>query len=260
MRPVVPLLFGIAGLGFFGAMLYAASRGRRDRGAVITYETPAQIFTPSVRPAPSPIRLPPVTPVATPPAPRPVTSTTEPGGGYVPTTTIPKQLSPAIVASARKWAKVRGVPTQELLATILVESSGKVRAWNCQPGPKPSACTKENSRGLMQVNINAWMPLLSANGMTAEDLYNVDKNIQIGSYIYAKYRKEVQSLIAQSGIAQTLPIGTITRLYYKGPKYVRDKILAGKVLGTTPATRPYKQTAEAVANWDNAMAKVSGIA
>jgi len=255
MRPAVPLILGVTGLGFFGVMLYAVSRRRRDQGQVITYETPAQVFAPSPYTASASVPAP-----ALPPVPKAVTSTTEPGGGYVTTTTIPKQLSPAIVASARKWARVRGVPTQEILATILVESSGVVRAWNCQPGPKPNACTKENSRGLMQVNINAWMPLLQANGMTVEDLYDVDKNIQIGSYIYAKYRKEVQGLIAQSGVAQTLPIGTITRLYYKGPAYVRDKILAGKVLGTTPATRPYKQTEQAVANWDNAMAKVSGIA
>jgi hypothetical protein len=255
VRPAVPLLLGVAGLGFFGVMLYAVSGRRRGQGQVITYETPAQIFTPAYTPQAA---LPSVPPA--PPAPTPVTSTTEPGGGYVPTTTIPKQLSAAIVASARKWAAKRGVPTQEILATILVESSGKQYAWNCQPGPKPNACTKENSRGLMQVNINAWMPLLKANGMTVDDLYDIDKNIMIGSYIYAKYRKEVQDLIAQAGVAQTLPIGTITRLYYKGPKYVRDKILAGKVLGTTPATRPYKQTEQAVANWDNAMAKVSGIA
>lgn len=112
----------------------------------------------------------------------------------------------------------------------------------------------------MQVNINAWKPLLAANGMTVDDLYDIDKNIQIGTYIYAKYRKEVQNLIAQSGVRQTMPIGTITRLYYKGPKYVSDAIRAGRVLGTTPTTRPYKQTAEAVANWNAATAKVSAVA
>lgn len=239
---LVPLLLGTAGLGFLGIML-AARSAARGRGRVITYETPARIVAPPYVPSA-------YTPPASPAAP----------SGYVQTITIPPELSAEIVNSARKWAAVRGVPTQEILATILVESSGKQRAWNCQPGPRPNGCTKEDSRGLMQININAWSPILAANGMTVADLYDVDKNIMIGSYIYAKYRAEVQSLIAQSGVRQTMPLGTITRLCYKGPKYVRDAILAGRVLGTTPTTRPYKQTAEAVAKWNRAMSKVSAVA
>lgn len=247
---LVPLLLGTVGLGFFGIML-AARSAARGRGRLITYETPARVVAPAPAAAYAPT-------YASPAPPRPAPAA--PSSGYVQTVTIPPELSAEIVNSARKWARVRGVPTQEILATILVESSGKQRAWNCQPGPRPDGCTKENSRGLMQVNINAWRPLLAANGMTVEDLYDVDKNIMVGSYIYAKYRAEVQNLIAQSGVRQTMSLGTITRLYYKGPKYVKEAILAGRVLGTTPATRPYKQTAEAVANWDRAMSKVSAIA
>jgi hypothetical protein len=249
VRRLVPLLLGTAGLGFLGIML--AARKMRG-GRLITYETPARVLTPQPVASYAPARQ-----AVAPPAPTPAL---RPEGGYVSTVTIPPELSPAIVASAQKWAGVRGVPVQEILATIIVESRGKPRAWNCRPGPRPSGCTKENSRGLMQVNINAWKPLLAANGMSVEDLYDIDKNIMIGSYIYKKYRDEVRGFIAQSGVQQTMPIGTITRLYYKGPKYVRDAILAGRVLGTTPATRPYKQTAEAVANWNKAMAKVSAAA
>jgi hypothetical protein len=254
VRRLVPLLLGTAGLGFLGVLL--AARKLRG-GKVIASETPAQVAPSSYAPASVPAAPVARAPALAPPSPPPPPRSSE---GYVPAVAIPPELSPAIVASARKWAKARGLPVGEVLATILVESSGKVRAWNCQPGPRPDGCTKENSRGLMQVNINAWMSLLKANGMAVEDLYDVDKNIMIGTYIYAKYRAEVQSLIAQSGVRQKLPLGTITRLYYKGPKYVRDAILAGRVLGTTPADRPYKQTAEAVANWNNAMAKVSSVA
>lgn len=149
-----------------------------------------------------------------------------------------------VIASAHKWAQARGVPAQEVLATIYVESRGNPRAW--------ANLSTEDSRGLMQVNIRAWASLLAQNGMTANDLWDVDKNIMIGTYIYAKYRAEVQGLIAQSGCPQSTPIDILTRLYYKGPAYVRKKILACQ-----DASSPYRDADKAIANWEAAKAKVA---
>lgn len=212
MRRVVPLILGAFGVGFL--IILIAARKRLSTSVVISYE--------------------------------PITPTIPSGGSYVTTITIPKELSPEIVASARKWASARGIPLQEILATILVESSGKPRAWANK--------ANEDSRGLMQVNIRAWSSLLKQNGLTVDDLWDIDKNIMIGTYIYAQYRRKVQELIAQSGCPQTAPIATLTRLYYKGPAYVQKKILACQ-----DASHPYKDAELAVANWDRAMVKVAAV-
>lgn len=224
MGKLVPMLLGTAGLGFLGIMLAARKLGS---GKVITYQT-ATVFPQS-------------------------TSVSAQPRNYVQAIVIPKQLSLEIINSARKWANARGIPIQEVLATILVESSGNPRAWN-HANP-----AKEDSRGLMQVNVNAWKPLLAANGMSVDDLWDVDKNIQIGTYIYAQYREKVQDLIAQSNCAaaRSVPLATLTRLYYKGPAYVAAMIQAcGAAL---QAMHPYKDAEKAVANWDSAMAKVSAV-
>ena len=202
-----PVILALAGIGFVAALLGAT---KRAPGAVISYDVPA-----------------PWPPAAT--------------GGYVTTTTIPKMFTAEIVASAIKWANARGVPAQEILATIYVESRGNPRAWANK--------VNEDSRGLMQVNVRAWAKSLAKYGMTVDDLWDIDKNIMIGSDIYATYRKKVQSLIAQSGVPQAAPIDVLTRLYYKGPAYVQKKILAG-----LDASSPYKDADKAVANWKVAMA------
>jgi len=236
MRRLMPLLLGLAGAGFFGVLMAARKLG--GGGKVITYETPAQIVPSQADQANQDTD----SADAAPP------STNAQPSGYVQTITIPKELSPAIVASARKWATKRGIPVQEVLATILVESQGKPRAH--------AKTSKEDSYGLMQVNINAWASLLTANGMTVSDLYDVDKNIMVGTYVYAMYRQKVQALLARASCPQSAPLAVLTRLYYKGPAYVEKAILA------TPcqdASRPYKQAAEAVANWNAAMAKVSAV-
>lgn len=200
---MIPLVLALAGLGF-GAVLWAVRR--TPAGKTITYATPA---TPA-------------------------------GGGYVASTVIPKGFTPEIIASAIKWARIRGVPAQEILATIYVESRGNPKAW--------ANLSTEDSRGLMQVNVNAWKNKLEARGYSLDDLWDVDKNIEIGSEIYANYRKTVQNLIAQSGVSQSAPIDVLTRLYYKGPAYVKKKILAGE-----DASRPYKNAEAAVDNWKVAM-------
>jgi soluble lytic murein transglycosylase-like protein len=209
VRKLVPILLGAVGVGF--TVIYFAAR-KRVQGATISYDTP-----------------------------------TARSGGYAVTTTIPKALTPEIINSARKWAQARGIPLQEVLATILVESSGNPRAW--------ANLSTEDSRGLMQVNVRAWQFLLTQNGMTVDDLWDIDKNIMIGTYIYAKYRAELQGLISQSGCPQSAPIDVLTRLYYKGPAYVRSKISACK-----DASSPYVNADKAIANWQAAMNKVSVIA
>jgi len=215
MRRVLPLILGVVGIGF--AAILIAARKMRSGGAVISFE---------------------------PSSPRET--------AYVTTMTIPSQLTPETIASARKWAAARGIPVQEVLATILVESSGNPRAWANK--------ATEDSRGLMQVNIRTWSGLLKQNGLTVDDLWDVDKNIMIGTYIYASYRKKVADLIAASGcsVARSAPIATLTRLYYKGPAYVATMIK--KCGSDLAAMHPYKDAERAVANWDNAMARVASVA
>jgi hypothetical protein len=214
---MLPAVLAVAGVGFTVALIRAVTK---PRGASFI---PGSIFYPAER-----------TIAYEPPAP------STPGGGYMPSVTIPKGFTPEVIASAKKWAAARGVPVQEILATIYVESRGNPRAW--------ANLSTEDSRGLMQINVRTWASTLSKYGMTVDDLWDVDKNIQVGSDIYATYRKKVQALIAQSGVPQSADIGTLTRLYYKGPAYVQKKILAGE-----DASHPYKNAEAAVANWKVAM-------
>lgn len=197
-----PIVLAVAGLGFVAAIASAISR--KGAGATISYETP----------------------------------TTE--SGYMPSVTIPKGFTPQVIASAKRWAAERGVPVQEILATIYVESRGNPRAW--------ANLSTEDSRGLMQVNVNAWGSKLASYGLTVDDLWDVDKNIMLGSLIYKQYRDNVLTWIAQSGKPQSASIDVLTRLAYKGPAYVKNAILAGK-----DASHPYANAEAAVANWKVAM-------
>lgn len=208
-----PVVLALAGVGFVAAL--AAALKRAPAGSSISYQPPTSSGV---------------------------------GPGYLPSVVIPKGFTPEIIASATKWAAARGVPAREILATILVESSGNPRAWN-HANP-----AKEDSRGLMQVNVNAWGASLAQYGLTIADLWDIDKNIQVGSAIYASYRAKVQTLIAQSGVPQSAPLDVLTRLYYKGPAYVQKKILAGE-----DASHPYKNSDAAVANWKVAMTKANQV-
>lgn len=221
---MLPVILAAAGVGFAATLVGALARksGRHRMGRTITYELP------TARPPAAPGR----------------------STGYVSTITLPKQFTPDVVMSVLKWARIRGVPPEELLATIYVESRGKPRGWECVPGPRPDGCTKANSRGLMQVNVNvkAWRKLLAQRGYTVEDLWDPERNIEIGSLIYKKYRDGVLNWIAQSGVPQAAPIDVLTRLAYKGPAYVKKKILAGR-----DASRPYRGAEKAINNWKVAM-------
>ena len=210
---VLPLVLGATGVGFLVILFAARRRLSGGAGKLISYET----------------------------------ETPRASGYMAPAISIPPQLSLKIINSARKWAQVRGVPMQEILATILVESSGKPHAW--------ANLSTEDSRGLMQVNVNTWGKILPTKyGISVADLWDIDKNIMVGSDIYASYRKKVQDLIAKSGCPQVAPIDVLTRLYYKGPAYVQKKILACQ-----DASSPYKNADKAIANWKLAMSKVSAV-
>jgi hypothetical protein len=208
---MLPIILAAAGVGFT-AVLLSTFMKKSSVGKLISYQTP----------------------------------TAKTSGGYVSSVTIPSWISTEILTSARKWAKARGVPLREILATIYVESRGNPRAW--------ANLSTEDSRGLMQVNVRAWASKLSSYGMTVDDLWDIDKNIMVGSDIYAKYRNEVLNLIAQSGVPQSASIDVLTRLYYKGPAYVKKKILAGE-----DASHPYANAEAAINNWKVAMAMVDPV-
>jgi hypothetical protein len=198
-----PILLALAGFGFTAAI--ATALRKRVTGATISYETPTK------------------------------------GSGYImPNVTIPKGFTPQVVASAKRWAAERGIPVQEILATIYVESRGNPKAW--------ANLSTEDSRGLMQVNVRTWASKLASYGMTVDDLWDVDKNIMIGTLIYKQYRDNVLTWIAQSGRPQPVPIDVLARLAYKGPAYVKKVILEGG-----NAAHPYKDAEKAIANWKVAM-------
>jgi hypothetical protein len=159
------------------------------------------------------------------------------------------QFSPDVLASATKWAKARGVPLAEILATILLESRGK---------PTAQLLTdKEDSRGLMQVNIRAHGPLLKSLGYTPDDLYKADVGVEVGSLLYAQARATVAKLVSASGVPQTHDLGTLTRLYYAGPKYVVAMLQKAKSQADT--AHPFKNSETYVAHWHDAVDAVTQV-
>jgi soluble lytic murein transglycosylase-like protein len=232
----VPLVLTAAGLGFGGVLVYALTRKRggvslvipASRGKLISYDTPA------------------------PPIPQSPTSPAS--GGYVQSFTVPKafsdrvdkavsRFSPPVIAAAKKWAAARGLPLREVLATIALESGGVPNAWKND--------SVEDSRGLMQVNVRAWKSLLDKAGFTPADLFDPDKGVQIGTYVYAAYRKKVQDLLAANPVEQVWPIDTLARLYYAGPKYVEQMLKKAKKKQDT--AHPFKNAETYIAHWQYAM-------
>jgi soluble lytic murein transglycosylase-like protein len=130
-----------------------------------------------------------------------------------------KSFSKEVVASARKWAASRGIPTIDVLTTILLESRGNPSAH--------ALSAKEDSRGTMQVNIRAHGDLLKQLGYGADDLYKTDVGIEVGTHLLASKRKTVLALIQKSGRKQEYTSDVLTRLYYAGPKYAQAWILKG---------------------------------
>lgn len=151
-------------------------------------------------------------------------------------------LSPEIRASAEKWAKKRGLPVIDVLTTILLESRGNPKAH--------ALSSKEDSRGVMQVNVRAHAATLSKLGYKPDDLYNLDVGIEIGTYILAAYRKKVLDALKANPVKQAHDVSTLTRLRYAGPKYV-DNMLA-KAKTTTDTVRPFKHAEVYVDHWKQA--------
>lgn len=154
---------------------------------------------------------------------------------------------PEVLASAKKWAATRGVPYAEILATILLESGGNPKAQLVND--------KEDSRGLMQVNIRAHGDMLKARGYSPEDLYKPDIGIEIGSLIYAQARAKVAELVKKCPAPQTHDLGTLTRLYYAGPKYVVSMLQKAKTKEDT--AHAFKNSETYVDHWHNAMVAVA---
>ncbi len=127
------------------------------------------------------------------------------------------RFSKELLASARKWAAKRNIPLLDVLTTILLESRGN---------PKAHALTsKEDSRGVMQVNVRAHGDTLKKLGYGPDDLYRLDVGIEVGTALLAAKRQKVLSLIKQSKRKQEYTADVLTRLYYAGPKYATDWIL-----------------------------------
>lgn len=153
-----------------------------------------------------------------------------------------KRLSKEVVASASKWAKVRNIPLSDVLATIVLESRGN---------PKAHALTeKEDSRGLMQVNIRAHQATLSKLGYKPDDLWKLDVGVEVGTYILAAFRQRVLDAIKANPVKQFHDVSTLTRLRYAGPKYV-DSMLA-KAKKTEDTAHPFKNAEVYIDHWKEA--------
>lgn len=170
------------------------------------------------------------------------------GGGFYEKLDAAAAKMPAdVLAAARKWSAAREIPLVEVMATILLESRGNVKAH--------AKTDKEDSRGPMQVNVNAHKSLLDLLKMRPDDLFTADRGIEAGTHIYAAYRRAVSELVAASKVPQFHPIATLTRLYYASPKYTGDMLRKAKMLSDTK--HPFKDAETYVAHWDDAM-RVAG--
>lgn len=152
------------------------------------------------------------------------------------------KLTPQMIASAKRWARARGLPTAWVLATILVESEGKVGAVGDEGG---------RSVGLMQVNTSAHADEMRAAGVTRSALFGIDKNIEWGTKVMKDIYDEVRAAIAQR--PTPAPIDIVTRLAYKGPKTVIGAIKRGQ----NPVTLPWAPPA--VVRWRRALTGTSAV-
>lgn len=139
----------------------------------------------------------------------------------------------AYVQSAAKWAKLRGLPLDWVLTTILVESGGNPRAAGDSDG---------RSAGLMQVNTVAHAAELKAAGLTRADMFNPETNIEWGTKYLAQFRDNVQN--ALGGRSPPAPLDELVRLSYKGPAAVEGALRRGQNPVTTLSWAP-----AAIANW-----------
>lgn len=151
-------------------------------------------------------------------------------------------LTPEYVTLARKYAKLRSLPVDWVLTTIIVESGGHANE---------SGDTGGISKGLMQVNSVAHADLLKKLGLTPESLFNPEINIAIGTWLMRQFLNEI--LAALKTHPSKAPVDEILRLYYKGPKYVMAALQAGRDPRTLPWAPP------SIANWQKVKAATQAL-
>lgn len=151
-------------------------------------------------------------------------------------------LPVSYVAAARKWATWYRVPFEWVLATILVESGGK---------PNVRGDADGRSLGLMQVNVVAHAAEMAQAGVSVEQMFDPNTNIQWGTKYLRQFKDAVEGELA--GRTPQIPLSWVVRLYYKGPSTVTKAIRSG----TNPATIPWAP--EALRRWAAAMAKVTAL-
>lgn len=153
------------------------------------------------------------------------------------------KLTPQMIASARRWARARGLPTAWVLATILVESGGKIGAAGDDGG---------RSVGLMQVNTVAHAKEMQAAGVTRAAMFGIDKNIEWGTKVLKAVYDDVKAALAATPVP--VPVDIATRLAYKsGSKPIVDVIQQGR----NPVTLPWAPPA--VVRWRRALTGTSAV-
>ena len=150
--------------------------------------------------------------------------------------TCTTRITPEIVRLAKKWARVRGIPVEWILATISLESGGK----SCLVGDQG------RSLGLMQVNTVAHAGLIKEMSLTKSSMYLPNTNIAVGSHIL---RERWELVHAATGGVSPVPMGTLVALAYWGPGPTIGAIRAG--------TDPRHQNPRRVERWDAALKETS---
>jgi len=126
-------------------------------------------------------------------------------------------LKAQYIALARKWAVIRGLPVEWVLATICSESLGKEKSY--------ISSSKEKSVGLMQINTLAHGDRLQKAGVTVQALYNPDKNIEWGTLILKEAYDTVKRVL--KGKPHPTQIDLLTRLIYVGYP-ISNELLSGR--------------------------------
>lgn len=154
------------------------------------------------------------------------------------------RITSDVVALARKWAKLRGLPLDWVLATIAIESRGNTRAI----GDRNAAYPDGRSFGLMQVNAVAHAKSLEQAGVTTEKLFDPDTNIEWGTKILKDAYESVKKALSQKG--SSVPLDVLVRLKYKGVN-TPASIAAGR--------DPRIAYVAEVANWQQALAQTQAL-
>lgn len=149
------------------------------------------------------------------------------------------RLPLAYVQAASRWAKKRGLPLDWVLATILVESGGNPRATGDSDG---------RSAGLMQVNTVANAIDMRTAGVSREQMFVPETNIEWGTRYMAQFRDKVKES-AVHGLPA--PLDELTRLAYKGPSAVYSVLRRGGNPLTELSWAP-----AAIGHWRQALARV----